>query len=151
MISDDLHTLICDEENIKELPKLSNKLKFISCQSNLIDKLPKLPKNLEYLYVSDNFLKELPLLPDSLQELQIAQNQIKTLPNFPTSLRKLNCDYDFILNNLWLLKKAKLEINGISTLLLKQDLAKYMKIKMGEYEEPFDSVLKRYQKFLEIN
>ena len=99
--------------NIKEWPKLPNKLEYLSCSlnykirklpeelpntltrlvcsNNVITKLPKLPKKLKWLICSSNLITEIPELPESLEVLECFDNKINKLPKLPKFLNELRC------------------------------------------------------------
>jgi len=89
-----LKTLICVNRDIKYLPELPKHLIDLCVYGNKLTELPKLPKSLQKLYCQNNQLTELPKLPNNLQFLNCADNNIKILPHFPKSLNRY-----FILNN----------------------------------------------------
>ena len=92
-VNDDIRKIYINY-NIKNWPKLPDKLKHLDCRAKNIEYLPELPKTLINLDCGVNNLKELPELPDNLIELRCYQNQIEKLPKLPEKLIILICEYN---------------------------------------------------------
>jgi Leucine-rich repeat (LRR) protein len=91
---ENIMSLNCYKNDLTELPKLPDRLKYLYCPRNELIKLPDhLPDSLKELDCSRNNIKELPNhLPDSLKKINCARNNIKELPDhLPDSLKELNC------------------------------------------------------------
>jgi len=113
-----LNDIICDNNQLTQLPELPDSVTWINCNFNQIEQLPDLPPglinldcnnnklsklpnlrntNLEMLNCSRNLLTEIPVLPNSLVSLDCCNNKLTTLPELPNSLRSLFCrgnDFD---------------------------------------------------------
>jgi len=55
-------------------------LKRLLCENNNLTELPPLPEGLKLLYCNNNQLTSLPVLPASLEDLNCSFNQLTTLP-----------------------------------------------------------------------
>ena len=85
-----LKGLNCNDNNLKELPKLPNSLEYLSCNNNNLKELPELPNSLKILKLSKNMVKELPdTLPSNLEFLNISFNLIDNIKNLPDSIEIL--------------------------------------------------------------
>ena len=69
---------------------------YLYFSNNQLTNLPKLPESLKYLDCANNQLTSLPNLPESLINLYCDNNQLTSLPNLPESLINLYC----VSNNL---------------------------------------------------
>jgi Leucine-rich repeat (LRR) protein len=86
--------VICNNNQLKSLPKLPNDLVNLWCYDNKLTSLPELPNNLKILTCLGNQLTYLPELPQSLKELVCFKNNIKQLPNLRNlqNLKWVSCD-----------------------------------------------------------
>ena len=83
--------LNCGNNNLNNLPALSNSLTYLNCSGNTLNSLPVLPNSLQTLYCYGNALISLPVLPNSLQTLYCNSNTLSSLPVLPNSLQTLWC------------------------------------------------------------
>lgn len=90
--------LNCSFNKITELPNLPNILVNLDCNNNQLKQLPNLQNtNLEMLNCSRNLLTKIPNLPNGIVRLDCGNNKLTTLPEFPNSLNNLFCrgnDFD---------------------------------------------------------
>jgi uncharacterized repeat protein (TIGR01451 family) len=82
--------------NISDLTGLEyfTNLQYLVCQSNNLTNLPSLPSSLIYLDISDNNLTNLPILPNTLEDLRFSSNQISILFTLPDSLKSIDCSWN---------------------------------------------------------
>jgi uncharacterized repeat protein (TIGR01451 family) len=78
-----LTNLWCNNNNISNLPPLSNSLSYLLCNNNQLTNLPILPSTLININCSNNQLTNLPSLPTNLLVLNCSHNNISCLPIFP--------------------------------------------------------------------
>jgi len=91
-LPEDLETLFCSYNKLKEIIKLPINLKKLYCGNNTeLTEIKELPKHLEEIQCASCNLKSLPELPNSLIELYCTNNKIESLPNLPESLQSLVC------------------------------------------------------------
>jgi Leucine-rich repeat (LRR) protein len=70
-----------------------NDVMILRCDNNGLRKLPHLPNRLRILDCSFNLLTSLPKFPETLEELDFGQNEISSISVLPRNLRILNCGY----------------------------------------------------------
>lgn len=92
-ISDSVTNLDVSFNAIRSLNNLSSSLKLLNLRNNVISYIPKLPDNLEVFDCSENQkLKGLPILPDSIKELYLNDCNVFELPKeLPKELTILEC------------------------------------------------------------
>ncbi len=116
-IPESIIELICNNNQLTNLPQLSDNLKYLSCKYNKINILPKLPQSLRSLELSNNLLTNIDLdglsnlnrlicshnkiqhinvLPLSLNFLKCNNNLLLDLPDLPKSIKTLDCSYNEI-------------------------------------------------------
>jgi hypothetical protein len=104
-----LTDIICDNNQLTQLPNLPPHLVWLNCSFNQIDNLPELPNVLVNLDCNVNQLKRLPNLPTNLQILNCSRNLLTELPKLPNSLVRLNCGN----NNLTTLPELPNTLNNL--------------------------------------
>lgn len=120
--------LICEGNEITELPELPKSLMVLNVIANKLTKLPNLPANLKTLRCSLNKLTYLPPLPPMLETLQCGDNEITELPELPKTLRSLSCSWTKIKRLPALPPNiGTVFVDGITT-----------------FEEPFKTLLLKY-------
>jgi hypothetical protein len=85
-----LQSLVCDNNQLSQLPALPNTLGILSCNENLLTNLPTLPNLLWILECKNNLLTNLPALPNLISTLKCSYNQLTSLP--PTPLNMMRFD-----------------------------------------------------------
>jgi Leucine-rich repeat (LRR) protein len=90
-LNEELKSLYCCSNQLKELPKLNHQLKILDCCRNKLEQLPKLNNALKCLYCDGNRLKTLPSLNNNLKLLHCGGNQLTYLPNLNNQLTKVRC------------------------------------------------------------
>jgi hypothetical protein len=120
--------LICEGNEITELPELPKSLMVLNVIANKLTKLPNLPANLKTLRCSLNKLTYLPPLPPRLEILQCGDNEITELPELPKTLTSLSCSWTKIKRLPALPPNiGTVFVDGITT-----------------FEEPFKTLLLKY-------
>ena len=94
-LNDKLKTLVCIQCNLYGLPPLQN-LETLGCQNNDIRNLPELPNTLVYLTCSFNKLEYLPSLNECLFHLECDNNKLKELPPLPDTLELIDCEHNHL-------------------------------------------------------
>ena len=64
---------------------------YLNCFNNELKELPELSNSLTYLDCSHNKLYNLPTIPNSLKLLDCEYNKLSNIPTLPKSLKALNC------------------------------------------------------------
>ena len=96
----DVKRLCCYNNKLTKLPKLPPNLISLSCGENNLNELPELSE-LEYLYCNNNSLKEIKT-HKGLVILECYNNDLNELPLLPESLLHLLCHGNNLpYNNLW--------------------------------------------------
>lgn len=122
--------LYLQENQLTELPDLSNTVSIINVSKNRLEKLPELlPQKLQYLNVSDNpNLKTLPELPDGLEVLFASNCGLSKCPALPKSLKYLYLQNNYLkelpelppnLEILYLFNNCISDFTGLPNTLMK--------------------------------
>lgn len=83
--------IICENNQLTQLPILPNNLLSLFCNNNQLTQLPILPNSLTNIDCGHNQLTQLPMLPNNLYGLKCGDNQLTQLPTLPNSLKLFDC------------------------------------------------------------
>ena len=85
-----LKILYCYDNQLTQLPELTNNIVALYCNNNQLTQLTKLPNKLNELYCQNNQLTKLPLLPDNLKKIFCNNNLLTQLPKLPDNLQYID-------------------------------------------------------------
>ncbi len=94
--------LYCDNNQLSNLPTLSNSLIALHCSENQLHSLPNMPSSIDELNCSYNYLYFLPPLPVFMNTLNISHNEFVELHQFPVWAGNFDCSY----NNMSLITQS---------------------------------------------
>lgn len=72
--------LVCKNNNIKKLPELPKKIKYIDVRNNQLEELPEIPNSVIYFDARNNKIKKIPNIPSNMKVLLVSNNQLQKLP-----------------------------------------------------------------------